>query len=99
MADVTSVDLPRRVGENVEQASPDVLRMMVQMFAAALTGGRNCGAPHRQISHGRGTTANGYRQRRRNTGPRRSNWRFPSYARAARFPHRLGSSDDGPSRR
>jgi hypothetical protein len=35
MADITSVDLARRVGENLEQASPDLLRAMVQTFAGA----------------------------------------------------------------
>jgi hypothetical protein len=29
MADITNVDLARRVGENLEQASPDLLRAMV----------------------------------------------------------------------
>jgi hypothetical protein len=37
-ADITSVDLARRVGENLESASPDLLRAMVQAFAEALMG-------------------------------------------------------------
>jgi putative transposase len=38
MADITSVDLARRLGERLEQASPDLLRAMVQAFAEALVG-------------------------------------------------------------
>jgi putative transposase len=48
MADITSVDLARRVGENLETASPDLLRAMVQTFAEALMGAEAdaaCGAP------------------------------------------------------
>jgi hypothetical protein len=33
MADITSVDVARRVGEELEQASPDLLRAMVKTFA------------------------------------------------------------------
>jgi hypothetical protein len=38
MADITSVDLARLAGENLEQASPDLLRAMVKAFAEALMG-------------------------------------------------------------
>jgi hypothetical protein len=38
MADVTSVDLARRAGENLEQAGPDLLWAMMQGFAEALMG-------------------------------------------------------------
>jgi len=47
-ADITSVDLARRVGQNLESASPDLLRAMVQAFAEALMGAKAdalCGAP------------------------------------------------------
>ena len=33
MADITGADLARRVGEQLETASPDLLRAMVQAFA------------------------------------------------------------------
>jgi hypothetical protein len=33
MADISSVDLARRVDEELEQASPDLLRAMVKTFA------------------------------------------------------------------
>jgi transposase-like protein len=49
MADITSVDLGRRAGENLEQASPDVMRAMVQAFAGALMGAEAdaiCGASY-----------------------------------------------------
>ena len=51
MADITSVDLARRVGENLEQASPDLLRAMVTTFAEALMGAEAdaiCGGPQSQ---------------------------------------------------
>jgi hypothetical protein len=35
MADITSLDLARRAGEQLESASPDLLRAMVQTFAEA----------------------------------------------------------------
>ena len=38
MADITSMDLARIAGENLEQAGPDLLRAMVQTFAQALMG-------------------------------------------------------------
>ncbi len=38
MADITGVDLARRVGEHLQQASPDLLRAMPQTFAHALIG-------------------------------------------------------------
>ena len=54
MADITSVDLARVAGENLEQASPDLLRAMVKAFAEALMGaeadvlcGRRTGSPAR----------------------------------------------------
>ena len=53
MADITSVDLARRVGENLERSSPDLLRAMVQTFAEALMGAEAdavCGAPYWQVS-------------------------------------------------
>lgn len=48
MAEVNSVDFARLVRESLEQASPDLLREMVQVFAEALMGAEAdaiCGAP------------------------------------------------------
>jgi transposase-like protein len=38
MADITRVDLARVSGDNLKQASPDLLRAMVKTFAEALLG-------------------------------------------------------------
>ena len=60
MADVTSVDLARRVGEDLETPSPDLLRAMVQAFAEALMSADAdavCGARYGQVSEDRGEPA------------------------------------------
>jgi hypothetical protein len=70
MADITSVDLARVAGENLEQASPDLLRAMLQAFAEALMGAEAdavCGAPYGQVSEDRVNYRNGYRERRWDT--------------------------------
>jgi len=70
MADITSVDLARVTGEQLEQASPDLLRAMVKMFAEALMGAEAdaaCGAPYGQVSEDRVNYRNGYRERRWDT--------------------------------
>jgi putative transposase len=70
MADITSVDLARLAGENLEQASPDLLRAMVKAFAEALMGAEAdavCGAPYGQPSEERVNYRNGYRDRRWDT--------------------------------
>jgi transposase-like protein len=70
MADITSVDLARLAGDNLEQASPDLLRAMVKAFAEALMGAEAdaiCGAPYGQASEDRVNYRNGYRDRRWDT--------------------------------
>jgi putative transposase len=70
MAGITSVDLARVAGENLEQASPDLLRAMVKTFAEALMGAEAdavCGAPYGQPSAERVNYRNGYRDRRWDT--------------------------------
>ena len=67
MADIISVDLARLSGDNLEQASPDLLRAMVKTFAEALMGAEAdviCGAPYGQPSEDRVNYRNGYRDRR-----------------------------------
>jgi hypothetical protein len=61
-----SIDLPGWMAEQLSQASPDLLRQMVQTFAEALMSadadpvwGAGCG----QRSPDRSNTRNGYRQR------------------------------------
>jgi putative transposase len=70
MADITSVNLARLAGDNLEQASPDLLRAMVKTFAEALMGAEAdaiCGAPYGQPSEDRVNYRNGYRDRRWDT--------------------------------
>jgi transposase-like protein len=70
MADITSVDLARVAGGNLDQASPDLLRAMVKTFAEALMGAEAdtiCGAPYGQPSEDRVNYRNGYRDRRWDT--------------------------------
>jgi len=70
MADITSVDLARLAGGNLESASPDLLRAMVEAFAEALMGAEAdaaCGAPCGQASEDRVNYRNGYRDRRWDT--------------------------------
>jgi putative transposase len=70
MADVSSVELAQLVRENLEQASPDLLRAMVKSFAEALMGAEadaSCGAPYGESSPERVNRRNGYRGRRWDT--------------------------------
>ena len=70
MADITSVDLARVAGDNLESASPDLLRAMVKTFAEALMSAEAeaaCGAPYGQPSEDRVNYRNGYRDRRWDT--------------------------------
>src|SRR5580765_736228 len=66
MAVVPSIDLSGWLHEQLEQASPDLLRGMVKTFAEALMGAEAdavCGAPYRERSEERTNTRNGYRRR------------------------------------
>src|SRR6516164_771919 len=101
MADITSVDLARLSGGDLEQASPDLLRAMVETFAEALMGAEAdalCGAPSGQPSEERVNYRNGYRDRRWDTRRARSSWRsqaapgqlFPGVAAGAAPPFRAG---------
>ena len=84
MADIASVDLARLAGENLEQASPDLLRAMVKAFAEALMGAEAdaaCVAPYGQASEERINYRNGYRDRRWTPGRARSSWRSPAAGR------------------
>jgi transposase-like protein len=70
MAEVNSVDFARLVRESLEQASPNLLREMVQVFAEALMGAEAdaiCGAPYGMVSEQRVNRRNGYRSRRWDT--------------------------------
>src|SRR5215210_6411694 len=61
-----SIDLPGWMAEQLSQASPDLLRAMLQTFAEALMSADAdavCGAGYGQRSPDRSNTRNGYRRR------------------------------------
>lgn len=92
MADITSVDLARRMGENLETASPDLLRAMVQTFAQALMGAEAdaiCGAPYGQVSEERVNYRNGYRERRWDTRAGTIELAIPKLRQGSYFPEWL----------
>jgi transposase-like protein len=92
MADITSVDVARRAGENLELASPDLLRAMVQAFAEALMGAEAdaiCGAPYGQVSEGRVNRRNGYRERRWDTRAGTIDLAIPRLRQGSYFPEWL----------
>src|ERR1700740_1769206 len=66
MAADTSIDVSGWLEEQLAQASPDLLRSMVQTFAEALMGAEAdavCGAGYGERSEERASTRNGYRRR------------------------------------
>ena len=92
MADNTSVDLARAGGDNPVQASPDLLRAMVQAFAEALMGAEAdalCGAPYGQVSEDRVNYRNGYRERRWDTRTGTIELAIPKLRQGSYFPEWL----------
>jgi transposase-like protein len=86
------VDLARRVGEDLEQASPDLLRAMVQAFAEALMSAEAdavCGAPYGQVSEDRVNRRNGYRERRWDTRAGTIGLAVPKLRQGSYFPEWL----------
>jgi Transposase, Mutator family len=75
--------LPRRVGEELEQASPDLLRAMVKTFAEA---DAICGAPYGQPSEDRVNYRNGYRDRRWDTRAGTIELAIPRLRQGSYFP-------------
>ena len=66
MTALPSIDLPAWMAEQLTQASPDLLRQMIQTFAEALMSADAdavCGAGYGQRSTERTNTRNGYRHR------------------------------------
>jgi putative transposase len=89
MADITSVDLARLAGDNLEQASPDLLRAMVKTFAEALMGAEAdaaCGATYGQVSEERVNYRNGYRDRRWDTRAGTIELAIPRLRQGSYFP-------------
>ena len=98
----TRIDLPAWMTEQLSQASPDLLRQMVQTFAEALMSADAdavCGAGYGQRSPDRTHTRNGYRRRGWTPGPAASIWRSRSCARAATSRSGCWNGGGGPSRR
>jgi putative transposase len=92
MADITSVDLARLAGEQLESASPDLLRAMVKAFAEALMGAEAdaaCGAPYGQASEDRVNYRNGYRDRRWDTRAGTIELALPRLRQGSYFPEWL----------
>jgi putative transposase len=92
MADITSVDLARLSGDDLEQASPDLLRAMVKTFAEALMGAEAdaiCGAPYGQPSEDRVNYRNGYRDRRWDTRAGTIDLAVPRLRQGSYFPEWL----------
>ena len=92
MAGITSVDLARLAGENLEQASPDLLRAMLRTFAEALMGAEAdaaCGAPYGQVSEDRVNYRNGYRGRRWDTRAGSIELAVPKLRQGSYFPEWL----------
>lgn len=97
-----SIDLPGWMAEQLSQASPDLLRSMLQTFAEALMSADAdavCGADYGQRSSDRTNIRNGYRRRGWDTRRGRSIWRSRNCVRAAIFRSGCWSGDAGPSRR
>jgi putative transposase len=66
MADSPSIDVAEFLGKQLQAASPDLLREMIQTFAQALMGAEVdalCGAGYGQRSEDRTNSRNGYRER------------------------------------
>ena len=83
------MDLARRVGEELEQASPDLLRAMVKTSAEALMGAEAdaiCGAPYGQPSEDRVNYRNGYRDRRWDTRAGTIELAIPRLRQGSYFP-------------
>jgi transposase-like protein len=73
----------RLLEEQLESASPDLLRSLLSTFIQTLMSADAdtvCGAAYGTSSPERVTTRNGYRHRDFDTEPERSTWPFPSCA-------------------
>jgi len=102
MAAGPSIDVTGWLQEQLAQASPDLLRSMVQTFAEALMGAEAdavCGAGYGERSGERTNTRNGYRRRDWDTRAGSISLAIPSCARAAIFPIGCWSAAGGPKPR
>src|SRR5215217_3202034 len=102
MTATPSIELPAWMAEQLSQASPDLLRQMVQIFAEALMSADAdavCGAGYGQRSAEGTNTRNGYRRRGWDTRAAASSWRCRSCGRAATSPPGCWSGAGGANRR
>jgi putative transposase len=84
MAAGPSIDVTGWLEEQLGQASPDLLRSMVQTFAEALMGAEAdavCGAGYGERSDQRTNTRNGYRRREWDTRAGTVDLAIPELAR------------------
>jgi putative transposase len=87
-----SIDLPAWMTEQLSQASPDLLRQMVQTFAEALMSADAdavCGARYGQRSPDRINTRNGYRRREWDTRAGSIDLAIPKLREGSYFPEWL----------
>src|SRR6202000_1596097 len=99
MAAGPSIDVAGWLEEQLAQASPDLLRAMVQSFAEALMGAEAdavCGAAYGERSEQRANTRNGYRRRAWDTRAGSINLAIPKLRQGSYFPDwRLGGAPPG----
>jgi transposase-like protein len=89
MAAGPSIDVSGWLEEQLAQASPDLLRSMVQTFAEALMGAEAdavCGAPYGERSEQRANTRNGYRRREWDTRAGSIDLAIPKLRAGSYFP-------------
>jgi len=87
-----SIDLPAWMTEQLSQASPDLLRQMVQTFAEALMSADAdavCGARYGQRSPDRINSRNGYRRREWDTRAGSIDLAIPKLREGSYFPEWL----------
>src|SRR2546427_7574900 len=97
------MDVSGWLRKQLEEASPDLLRAMVQDFAEALMGAEVdalCGAPYGERSPERSNRRNGYRERNWDTRVGSIELAVPKLREGSYFPDwLLRSRAGGPSRR
>jgi putative transposase len=92
MTATPSIDLPGWMAEQLSQASPDLLRNMIQTFAEALMSADAdavCGAGYGQRSTERTNTRNGYRRRGWDTRAGSIDLAIPKLREGSYFPEWL----------
>ena len=100
MTATPSIDLPGWMAEQLSQASPDLLRNMIQTFAEALMSADAdavCGAGYGQRSAERTDTRNGYRRRGWDTRAGSIDLAIPKLREGSYFPEWCWSGAGGPS--